>query len=196
VGSCSPVNPITTIVLHARLFLESGHPEKQRSRSICAQASIVQNFGHVHREARRGKLMAFKLSREQLIARGVLTADLRAKAGALNIAIAEFNRGIMPLTQAVAEAQDAYNETLDVVRNLADGIAESAREQFDAKSNRWQNGDNGMRVQSWIEQWEMILDDIELDLPEPLEEIDPEGHAGELEDAGARPVELEHALVQ
>ncbi len=33
-------------------FLESGHPEKQRSRSICAQASIVQNFGHVHREAK------------------------------------------------------------------------------------------------------------------------------------------------
>ena len=106
--------------------------------------------------------MAFKLSKEQLANRAALTADLRDKARALNIAIAEFNRGVGPFAQAVAEAQDAYNETLDVARNLADGIAEPAREQFDAKSERWQEGENGMRVRSWIEQWEMSLDDIEL----------------------------------
>jgi hypothetical protein len=157
---------------------------------------MVQNFGHVHRKATRGQSMAFKLSKEQLVARAALTAGLRDKARALNIAIAEFNRGIVPLAQAVAEAQDAYNETLDVARNLADGVAESAREQFDAKSDRWQDGENGMRVRSWIEQWEMSLDDIELDLPESLEEIDPEEHAGQLEDAAARPVELEHERVQ
>jgi hypothetical protein len=140
--------------------------------------------------------MAFRLNRDQLLARAALTADLRSKARAVNIAIAEFNQGIVPLAQAVAEAQDAYNETLDVARNLADGIAENAREQFDAKTDRWQSGENGMRVRTWIEQWEMILDDIELGVPEPLEEVDPEEHALELEDAAARPVELEHALLQ
>jgi hypothetical protein len=30
-----------------------------------------------------------------------------------------------------------------------------------------------MQVRSWIEQWQMSLDDVELGLPEPLEEIDP-----------------------
>jgi len=43
----------------------------------------------------------------------------------------------------------------------------------------------------WIEQWEMSLDDVDLDLPEPLEEIDPDGHAGALESGSATPVELE-----
>jgi hypothetical protein len=140
--------------------------------------------------------MAFRLSKEQLLARGTLTADLRGKARALNIAIAEFNHGIVPLAQAVAEAQDAYNETLDVARNLADGIAEPAREQFDAKSSRWQESDKGIQIRTWIEQWEVILDDIELGLPEPLEEIDPEEHAGEIEDAAAGPVEFEHERMQ
>ena len=38
----------------------------------------------------------------------------------------------------------------------------------------------------------MSLDDVDLELPEPLEEIDPDEHAGALESAPGRPVELEH----
>lgn len=140
--------------------------------------------------------MAFKLSKEQLLDRGTLTADLREKARALNIAIAEFNHGIVPLAQAVAEAQDAYNETLDVARNLADGIGEPASKQFDAKSSRWQESDKGIQIRTWIEQWEMSLDDIELAMPEPLEEIDPEEHAIQIEDAPGSPMELEHERMQ
>jgi hypothetical protein len=49
-------------------------------------------------------------------------------------------------------------------------------------------------VRSWIEQWEMNLDEVDLDLPEPLEELDSDAHADELEDAPATPVEPEHLL--
>ena len=135
--------------------------------------------------------MAFKLSREQLAKRHTLASDLRDKALTLNIAIAAFNHGVEPLAKAVAEAQDAYNETLEVARSLADGIAADARERFEAKSERWQESDNGIQIRTWIEQWEMSLDDIELDLPEPLEEVDPEDHAGVIEDAPSSPMELE-----
>ena len=37
----------------------------------------------------------------------------------------------------------------------------------------------------------MSLDDIDLDLPEPLEKIDPDEHALALEGASGRPAELE-----
>ena len=133
--------------------------------------------------------MTFKLSKEQLARRVALAAELRTKAAALNIAIAAFNRGVEPLSQAVAEARDGYNATLATARALADSIAEAAREQFDAKSGRWQNGDAGSQVRSWIEQWEMSLDEVDLELPEPLEELDPDAHADEIEDAPARPME-------
>jgi hypothetical protein len=136
--------------------------------------------------------MAFKVTREQLARRDVLAADLRAKATALNTAIAAFNREVGPLARAVAEAQ-AYNETVERARTLASQISQTAQEVFEAKSERWQDSDSGIQVRAWIEQWEMSLDDIDLDLPEPLEEIDPDEHASALESASGRPAELEPA---
>jgi len=44
-------------------------------------------------------------------------------------------------------------------------------------------------VRIWIEQWEVSLDDIDLEVPEPLTEIDPEEHALEIEDAPLAPTE-------
>jgi hypothetical protein len=110
---------------------------------------------------------------------------------AINAAIAAFNREVGPLARAVAETQANYNETVEQARTLASQISEAAQEVFDAKSERWQDSDNGTQVRTWIEQWEMSLDDIDLDLPEPLEEIDPDEHAHALEGASGRPAELE-----
>ena len=104
--------------------------------------------------------MAFKVTKEQLAGRDVLAADLRAKAIAINAAIAAFNREVGPLARAVAEAQANYNETVEQARTLASQISQPAQEVFEAKSERWQDSDNGTQVRTWIEQWEMSLDDI------------------------------------
>jgi hypothetical protein len=140
--------------------------------------------------------MAFKLSKEQLARRHALAADLRDKALTLNIAIAAFNRGVEPLVEAVAKAQDDYNELLEIARNLAERIAENAREEFEAKSERWQEGEKGQQVREWIERWEMSLEEISIELPEALEEIEPDEHAGEIEEAPATLVAMEHVLTQ
>jgi hypothetical protein len=81
-----------------------------------------------------------------------------------------------------------------LARALAAGIAETAQAQFDVRSERWQDGETGTRVRSWIEAWEMSLDELDLALPEPLEALDPDLHAGEIEDAPATPTELEDWL--
>jgi hypothetical protein len=131
--------------------------------------------------------MAFRLRKDQLTERDALAADLRKKAEALNIAIAAFNHAIGPGSQAVGEALAAYNGTLEKARALASSITEPAQEQFDAKSEKWQESDKGIEVRSWIEQWEMSLDDIDLELPEPLPEIDPDEQAGQIEAAPQTP---------
>jgi uncharacterized coiled-coil DUF342 family protein len=132
-----------------------------------------------------GQLLAFKLSKQQLTERNALAADLRKKAEALNIAIVAFNRAIGPLSEAVGKAQEDYNEILEKARTLAGSITEAAQETFEAKSERWQESDKGMQVRSWIEQWEVSLDDVDLELPEPLTELDPNEQAGVV--AGAPP---------
>ena len=119
--------------------------------------------------------------------RAALAAELRTKGAALNIAIVAFNQGIEPLSRAVGQALDAYNGMLDRARILAGGIVEAAQEAFDAKSEKWQASDKGIQVRSWIEQWEMSLDDVDLDLLEALPEVDPEAPAGALGDASPIP---------
>jgi hypothetical protein len=106
--------------------------------------------------------MAFKLSREQLAARNALATVLRGKAETLNITIAAFNRAVEPLSRAVGEALNDYNGILETARTLAGSISETAQGEFDAKSERWQDSEKGIQVRTWIEQWEMSLDDIEL----------------------------------
>jgi chromosome segregation ATPase len=137
--------------------------------------------------------MAFKTTKDQLSRRAALAADIRRRAFILNAAIADFNQQIETLTRAVAEAQTRYNEVMEDARTLASEVSGPAQEQFDAKSERWQDSDAGTQIRMWIEQWEMSLDDVELDLPEPLEEIDPEEHAGVLESGPGTPAELEPA---
>ena len=78
-------------------------------------------------------------------------------------------------------------------RTLASEISEPAQEQFDAKSERWQDSDAGTQIRTWIGQWELSLDDVDLDLPEPLEGIDSDEHANILEGAPGKPEELEYA---
>ena len=133
--------------------------------------------------------VAFKLSKRQSTERGVLATDLREKATRLNAAIAAFNQAIEPLTRPVIEALEDYNETLAKARALAGGITETAHDEFDAKSERWQQSDKGVNVRNWIEQWEVSLDDIDLDLPEPLTEIDPEQQISEIEEPPSGPSE-------
>ena len=112
-----------------------------------------------------------------------LAADLCKKAEALNIAIAAFNQAIGPLSQAVGDALADYNGILERAPTLADIITEAAQAEFDMKSKKWQESDTGIQVRRWIEQWEMSLDDVDLDLPEPLTESDPDEHAVAIESA-------------
>jgi hypothetical protein len=42
-------------------------------------------------------------------------------------------------------------------------------------------------VRSWIEQWEVSLEDVDLELPEPLQEVAPDAQAGALEGAPPSP---------
>jgi hypothetical protein len=134
--------------------------------------------------------MAFRISNEQATRRDVLAAALRERATELNRAIAAFNRGVEPLTQSLNETLNGYNMALQIARSFTNGIADAAQAEFDLKTERWQDSDKGVRARDWIERWQIDLDDVDLELPEPLDELDPEEHAGEIEDAPRSLMEL------
>jgi cell division septum initiation protein DivIVA len=140
-----------------------------------------------HRTGMKRRSEAFRLSKQRLVERDALAVNLREKAATLNAAIAAFNQAIEPFSRAVAAALDDYNEILEEARALASGVTEAAQDEFDARSERWRGSDQGIGVRTWIEQWEVSLDDIDLEVPEALTEIDTAEHALEIEGAPQGP---------
>ena len=124
-----------------------------------------------------------------MVERDALAADVREKTKALNAAIAAFNQAVELSSRAVVEAQHDCNAILEKARAFASGVTEAAHDEFDTRSERWQESNTGIKVRSWIEQWEVSLDDVDLEVPEPLTEVDPEEHAFEIEGAPAGPTE-------
>jgi hypothetical protein len=127
--------------------------------------------------------VVFKLSKQELAECKALAADLRKHAGRLNTAIVASNAAVEPLSQAVGEEQEDYNGILEKSH------ACQQRHRCGSAEIRckWQQGDTGIQVRCWIDQWEMDLDDVDLELPEPLTEIDPDEHGGRIEGAPPDP---------
>jgi hypothetical protein len=119
-----------------------------------------------------------------------LATDLRIKASGLAIAITDYNETMATVAPALRGALDSYNEAIEAARNFVNGIAEPAREEYDNKSEKWQESEKGVEAGRWISEWEEInLEDADIDLPEPLEEIDPLELAAEMEDLPDGPKE-------
>jgi hypothetical protein len=118
--------------------------------------------------------MAFKLSKQQTAERNRLAEDIRQEGAMLNAAIVAYNAAVGPLSEALDTAVERYDEILERARTLTTTVVDAAQEEFDRKSGKWQESDKGTRVRSWIEQWEVSLDGVNIDPFSPLEEIDPE----------------------
>jgi hypothetical protein len=137
----------------------------------------------------KGQSVAFKLSKRQLAERDALVISLREKAAALNVAIAAFNHAIEPNS---SPSSKHGMTTMRFSRRLAPFPVVSPKRRMRNStpgSERCQQSDKGIQVRSWIEQWELNLDDIDLEMPEPLTEIDPDERALEIEDAPPNPTE-------
>jgi hypothetical protein len=131
--------------------------------------------------------MAFKLGKQQVAERNRLADELRQQGKTLNAAIVAYNAAVGPLSKALDEAVEEYNDILERARTLTGTVVDAAQQEFDGKSQRWQEGDKGNRVRSWIEQWEINLDGVDIDPFSPLEKIDPEINADAIGKLTVRP---------
>jgi hypothetical protein len=94
--------------------------------------------------------MSFRLSRQQ-------DADWQRAIGKARSAL-----------DALSEAVGAYNTRLNEVRDMATQMARGWRDEYDARSERWQNSHRGQIVNEWIEAWADY---------EPTEADDPDDSA-------------------
>jgi hypothetical protein len=109
--------------------------------------------------------VSFSLSKAQVAKLEGLKEQLDQGFNYLQRICLEREQAISKADAEVARAADAYNSMLREAEAFAQDIAETARDAFDEKSERWQESSRGQAALSFTEEWENVN----------LEEVDDEG---------------------
>lgn len=128
--------------------------------------------------------MAFKLSKAQIKERADLTAVLREAGEAYNRAAEVFNAAVEAAWDGLHVAQLNYNAAISDAQQFCADLAEDKRDEYDDKSERWQNGDTGQAASDWIDAWDVVeFEELDTEKPEPVDLIeDTSDLPGRIED--------------
>jgi chromosome segregation ATPase len=117
-------------------------------------------------------MMAFRLTKAEVQQREEIAAALDAAGTTLNAAVETYNAACEEAWKDVLKAQTAYNQQVEVAQAFITEIHETRQSEFDDKSEKWQDGEAGQAVSGWLEQWEVELDEIEIDKPDGFDDLD------------------------
>lgn len=117
--------------------------------------------------------MAFKMSKAQIKERDEKVAALETAATNLKQEIEESNTRLTEIRENIEAKVNEYNSALEDAKEFMNNIGNDARSEFDDKSEKWQEGDRGQEVSSWIDELENFSpDEIKVELPDDIEEPD------------------------
>ncbi len=111
--------------------------------------------------------MSFKLDKNGVSERDDLIGQLQDKHRQLEEYIETANSRIQEINEELAVKVREYNEVRDEVTTFVSQRAEDWREEFDGKSEKWQESDVGQDAENHISSWENFtmdaLEDITVD---------------------------------
>lgn len=105
--------------------------------------------------------MAFKLTKAENNRREELVASIEIATTPLSAAITEANEAIVAIVASLNEKVAAYNEVLSEARDFAATLVERLQEEFDDKSEKWQEGERAEAASEFIDSWTSIADQLE-----------------------------------
>lgn len=134
--------------------------------------------------------MAFKLTKDEQKDKDTHTADLRGDWGkvedAKSLAESVIQRALDDLKQAV----ETFKATAERAEAFRDEVATRLREEFDDKSETWQEGEKGQEASAFVESWESASCEVD-DMEVPELDLDLNGDGNDtvtaLEDLAGEP---------
>lgn len=118
-----------------------------------------------------------KLTKDQLKRKSEIFAKISELAGVTEAAYAAACEKLRGILSPVDEAVSKYNDALTEAEELASEIALEAQDNYDDKSEKWQESDAGQSLFDFQAEWQ--TDDfgpVEWEPPE-LTELPETGHA-------------------
>lgn len=106
------------------------------------------------------------------ITTGMAACDKAATnlSGSINF----FNEAIDKARGDLGDRINEYNESVTALRDIYEDLASQAQTYYDDRTDAWKDSDAGSTYLDWIGRLESPegLEDLEIDLPEDLEEPD------------------------
>jgi capsule polysaccharide export protein KpsE/RkpR len=120
--------------------------------------------------------MAFKLTKEEKTRRDQLVRDLGSLICQIEDEVNNYNAEVEKLRTYVEPVVKRYNALAAEAEGFREDIVGRLDVEYDDKSEKWQDGDRGQEVRSWIDEWENLdLSEIEVEWPDELEIERPSG---------------------
>lgn len=98
--------------------------------------------------------MAFKLTKEEKATRDKLVVDLHEGWKELEDVRREQENRIQAAIEVLNAALGTYEQVAEAAEAFREEVASRLREEWEEKSEGWQQGDAGEEANSFIEQWE------------------------------------------
>lgn len=114
--------------------------------------------------------MAFKLTRDEIVAKAELAKAISKAWDTVESAVMEYNEKVEQAKVEMREVVTAFNDVAGQVAVFAAGVADRANLEFDERSEKWQEGEDGQAATAWKDEWDDFdSDGIEnVDWPEEL----------------------------
>jgi len=113
--------------------------------------------------------MAFKLTKDESKTRGEIAETLEKHWAAVESAVGIYNAEVEVAKEKVNTAISAFNDVAGTAASFVEEVATRASTEFDERSEKWQEGDNGQSASSWKDEWEGFdCEGVEVDWPDEL----------------------------
>jgi hypothetical protein len=117
--------------------------------------------------------VVFKISKDEQKTIDEVIATFTEKKDELAEAVIAHNEAVNAARAKLDDVLTEVNEARDAIYGAIEGIKDEKQNEFDDKSERWQEGDRGQATTTWIESIEafrdLFEDEIEVDAVEDLE---------------------------
>jgi hypothetical protein len=111
-----------------------------------------------------------KLSKAQEAERQRLADELRAAEESVKEGITQFNAAMEMAMEDLTMALDSYHDAVTEANAFRQQIEGDISGYYEDKAEKWQDSEAGQANLNWRDQWRERLEDIEVTIPDPIEE--------------------------
>lgn len=105
--------------------------------------------------------MSLKLTKSEKQDIETMLSDVIDAAAGMDLAETAFNAALPTIAEPLETAVETYNAKLGVLREYINDIETEKREEFDGKSEKWQDGETGQRASQWLAVLKERADELE-----------------------------------